>query len=62
MSIKEIFSEDDLKKLGILRNLLEDMIDTIDIITDEEVLAKINEALKEYEIGEIIKWEEVKEE
>lgn len=62
MSIKEIFSEDDLKKLGILRNLLEDMIDTIDIITDEEVLAKINEALKEYERGEIIRWEEVKEE
>lgn len=62
MSIKEIFSEDDLKKLGILRDLLEDMIDTIDIITDEEVLSKINEALEEYKRGEIIKWEEVKEE
>ncbi len=62
MSIKEIFSEEDLKKLSILRNLLEDIIDTIDIITDEDVLSRINEALEECERGEIIKWEDVKEE
>ena len=62
MSIKEIFSEEDLKKLSILRNLLEDIIDTIDIITDEDILSSINEALEEYERGDIIKWEDVKEE
>ena len=51
MSLHELLSEEDIKKLKAVRDILEDLIDTMDIITNEEALGRLEEALQDVEKG-----------
>ncbi len=61
MVLHNLLSEDDLRKLKEVRDMLEDLIETIDLLTDEEAMKKLMEAIEDIKKGNITKWEDVKE-
>lgn len=60
MSLHDLLSDEDIEKFKALREILEDLLDTIDIITDEKALKKLEEALVDVKKGNIVKWESIK--
>ncbi|MCD6484802.1 MAG: hypothetical protein J7L47_06805 [Candidatus Odinarchaeota archaeon] len=54
--LKEILNEEDKNKLKIVRNLLEDIIENIDLLLDEEVMKKIQEAEEDIRQGRVKNW------
>ena len=55
--------EEDIKMLIRLRDFLNDLIETIEVMSDEELLQELREALEDVEKGRVMDWEDfVKEE
>jgi len=54
--LEQIITEKDRQKLKELRNLLEEIIETIDIILDKEAIRKIREAEQDIKQGRTKTW------
>lgn len=54
--LEQIITEKDRQKLQELRNLLEEIIETIDIILDKEAIRKIREAEQDIKQGRTKTW------
>lgn len=57
-----VFDKDAVKVLIDTRNLLEEMLETIDILADEEIMRKIAFAEKEVKEGKVRDFDEFLEE
>jgi len=58
--LEQIITEKDKQKLQELRNLLEEIIETIDIILDKEAIKKIKEAEQDIKQGRTKTWNQFK--
>ena len=60
--VKEILNEEDKNKLKIVRNILEDIIENIDLLLDEEITKKIQEAEEDIKEGRVKNWADFEKE
>ena len=60
--VKEILNEEDKNKLRIVRNILEDIIENIDLLLDEEITKKIQEAEEDIKEGRVKNWADFEKE
>jgi len=58
IELKLSLKEEDIKMLIRLRDLLDDIIETIEVMADEELLQEIREAFDDIKKGRVMDWEE----
>ena len=58
IELKLIVRKDDVEMLLKLRDFLDDLIETIEVMSDEELLKEIEEALEDVRKGRLVTWEE----
>ncbi|RLE79515.1 MAG: hypothetical protein DRJ51_04300 [Thermoprotei archaeon] len=56
--IKEPLTEEDVRRLEDFRNMLEEIIETVDLLLNPEALEGLAEAEKDAEEGRIRDWDE----
>lgn len=60
--VKEFLSEENINKLKIIRELLEDIIENIDLLLDKESIKKLQEAEEDIRNGRVKTWEDFEKE
>ena len=61
MSLRVLFkmlTEEEVQKLREVRDILEEVVETLDLLLDKEALKKLEEAEQDIKEGKIRKWEE----
>ena len=56
--IRELLSEEDFRKLEELRDMLEEIIETIDLLLNPEALEGLREAEEDVKEGRVRSWDE----
>lgn len=56
--IKELLNEEDFRKLEELRDMLEEIIETINLLLDPEALEGLREAEEDVKEGRVRSWDE----
>jgi len=56
--IRELLSEEDFRKLEELRDMLEEIIETIDLLLNPEALEGLREAEEDVDKGRVRSWDE----
>ena len=56
--IRQMLSENELKKIREVRDILEDIVETLDILLDKEALNKLREAEEDLKESRVRKWSE----
>ena len=56
--LEQIITKEDMKKLEEIRNMIEDIMETIDILLNKEAIQKIKEAEQDIKQGKIKEWKQ----
>ena len=56
--IRELLTEEDVRKLLEFRNMLEEIIETIDLLLNPEALEALREAEEDVKKGKVKDWDE----
>ena len=60
--IKELLTEEDVRRLEDFRNMLEEIIETVDLLLNPEALEGLSEAERDLKEGRVRDWDEFIEE
>ena len=58
MELKLLLREEDVELLVKLRDFIDSLIETIEVMADDELLREIEEALEDVKKGRLMSWDE----
>ena len=58
VELKLSLNEEDIRMLVRLRRFLDDLLETIEVMADEELMKELREALEDVRKGRVMSWEE----
>lgn len=59
MELKLLLRKEDVELLVKLRNFIDDLLETVEVMSDEELVREIKEALEDVRKGRLTDWQEL---